>query len=213
MDTSRSRTAPPPNTLTMSYTIHPLLHTDKPFSHLSRLHPQPLTHSASILWHLEMIIQPALTRNPSPISFSLWHICTHNFCSQSCPVLSPWLSQPSEQSPSPAGKERPGKLQQNANDVINLWTPGSEGEVALEGKDHVTLPLTHYICTIRHARRCPTKIGLCGNNKVSLFLYQYIMGTLIAALFWHKIFWLESSEGIHLDAQAWETSNNVEPKM
>lgn len=41
--------------------------------------------------------------------------------------------------------------------------------MALKEKDHVTLLVTHYICTVRHARRCLTKLGLRGNDKVSLF--------------------------------------------
>lgn len=70
--------------------------------------------------------------------------------------------------------------------------------MALKGKDHVTLPLTHYIFSIRHAHRCPTKLGLCG-NKVSIFLsHENIMSALIAVLFDTKSFDYSLSQGADL---------------
>lgn len=56
--------------------------------------------------------------------------------------------------------------------------------MALKGKDHVTLSLTHYIFTIRHAHRCPTKIGQCGNDKGPFLFHKSIMSILIAVLVW-----------------------------
>lgn len=47
-----------------------------------------------LLVHTLPLQLPPLFISPIIIPLSHIHICTHNLCSQTCPVLSPWLSQP-----------------------------------------------------------------------------------------------------------------------
>lgn len=133
-----SLTPPPPQPPPPVSNPHPPpTHPSIPFSHPPPLHPQPLTHSASILWHFQndhTATSPPPTPTIStatttllllhPFSPSHIHICTHNLRSQTCPVLSPRLSQPLSRAQALLGKR--GQASPNRMLMMSL-TSGLQG--------------------------------------------------------------------------------------
>ncbi len=111
----------------------------------------------------------SLSLSPSP-SHTHTHICSHNLCSQTCPVLSPWLSQPLSRAQVVLGKR--GQASPSRMLMMSL-TSGLQGrEEKWLWKAKIT-SLLHLLITylVLDMHAGAPQIGLCGNNKVSLLLH------------------------------------------
>ena len=100
-----------------------------------------------------------------PFSPSHIHICTHNLRSQTCPVLSPWLSQPLSRAQALLGKR--GQASPNRMLMMSL-TSGLQGRGEKWLWKAKITSLSHSLITYLAARRCLAETGLCANNKVNV---------------------------------------------